>query len=201
MMVAENDTGETPTRPVIFDHTLGWAAGAGMEQQELSALRHVAANHAAQQAAAAPDIDTPAPQQPDAQQDARGVAPNPENVPLPNTGWGQERPQGTYDELKAATPAPEPEPQASADAEIPQPEPAPPVQEGQESAEQPAPMTARQRHEARLQAFIQGGQEDRQAAKEEVENLTEGADAAIEEALGQVGLGVSGPHIGGGMSR
>jgi len=196
-MAAESDTGEEPTRPVIFDHTLGWAEGAGMAQQEGSALRHVAANHAARQAAAAPDTGHEAPQQADAQQEPGSVAENSESaVPLPNSGWGQDRPAGTYAELSAATPASEQE--AQTEVAPPKTDLSLQAQEGQDAAQQPAStMTARERHEARLQAYIQGDREEREAAKEETASRFDGTDAAIKDEQEQ---GTSLPP-GGGMSR
>jgi hypothetical protein len=259
-MVAGSDTDEKPTRPVLFDHSLGWAESPKLEDQERSALRHVQANHAARQATATPASDPKTPPQPEivpqatqqsnVQPEAGAVASNSENIiSPPNTGWGQDR--HTYADLKSASPVQEQEAQPIAAAVSSHARAFLPVQDGQqtvapvtalslesiqsllpqpstgwgqdrpqdtyaelkesessistqegESAEQPSPpMTARQRHEARLQAFIQGDQQDRQAAKKEVASLTGGTDAAIKEVLGQEGeLGPSGPHLGGGMS-
>lgn len=196
-MAAASDTDNEPKpQPFFHDPSVGWTGSGGLVAQETSALRNVRANHEARQQA---EGDRQARQQSeaDAAKAGQGAEPGIQSAePLPNTGHGQDRPQGTYEALKSA-----PSPQGAefdTGVEPNQPDPTSPAQEGQQSAEQPTAMTARERHEARLQAYLQGDRQEREAAREDVASRFGGADASIKDEQDQ---GTPGPHLGGGMSR
>ena len=104
--------------PVFFDSSIGWPDSGGMEANDRAALRHATANHAARQQA---ETNREAHQRVEAafqaarttdQQAKAGIAAKSaeatDNLTLtPNTGRGQKRQGGIYDELKKVTPTQE----------------------------------------------------------------------------------------------
>jgi hypothetical protein len=220
-MAAESDTDNEPRRPpVLNDSSLGWAESANREAQERSALQHVRANHEVRQRAAAEDkarqlaeIDTQSAQQTGAQPSPKAEVQAEASITGPSsdamqglepqltTGSGQDRPQGTYEALKLATPAQEYETETEADAGRRPAGPSAPEPDGQQSTEPPSTMTARERHEARLQAYLQGDRQEREAERKDAASDLGGTDASIKEEQEQETLGTPSPHLGGGMSR